>query len=252
MHGLVRGATRRESQQCLRRLGRQMDGYFEQRVFVGLPNVIQPRFGHAVAQQLVVGNVCEESRLSGRRRVGRRFHCRKARHFDLAQGLADFDELRRTGLGMPLDPPPFRPSVRRVVMADIGEHDARCGPMHDQANVPIDPDGPEVLVPRPIQLVKRETRRRRVQLQVEGGGLGGLLLVAGQPSQTVGKGIGDPELHVTLHTRNTFIASSPRWLMTLTAMRPEAGRGKGREMSLLRVAQASGSISAFSVVLSAL
>ena len=29
------------------------------------------------------------------------------------------------------------------------------------------------------------------------------------------------------YTLNTFIASSPRWLMTLTAMRPEAGRGKG-------------------------
>ena len=40
--------------------------------------------------------------------------------------------------------------------------------------------------------------------------------------------------------------------MTLTAMRPEAGLGKGREVSLFSVAQASRSISAFSVVFSAL
>ena len=36
--------------------------------------------------------------------------------------------------------------------------------------------------------------------------------------------------------------------MTLTAMRPERGFGKGRETARWRVAQASGSISAFRVV----
>ena len=30
-------------------------------------------------------------------------------------------------------------------------------------------------------------------------------------------------------TRKTFIASSPGWLMTLTALRPEAGRSSGRQ-----------------------
>jgi hypothetical protein len=53
-------------------------------------------------------------------------------------------------------------------------------------------------------------------------------------------------------TENTFITSSPRWLMTLTAMRPDLGLGKGREVSLWRLAQASSSISALSVVFSAL
>ena len=51
-------------------------------------------------------------------------------------------------------------------------------------------------------------------------------------------------------TRNTFITSSPRWLITFTAMRPDSGLGKGREVSLLRVAQASSSISALRVVFS--
>ena len=52
------------------------------------------------------------------------------------------------------------------------------------------------------------------------------------------------------HARNTFITSSPRWLITLTAMRPEEGRSKGRETSLRSVDQASALISALRVVLS--
>ena len=40
--------------------------------------------------------------------------------------------------------------------------------------------------------------------------------------------------------------------MTLTAMRPESGRSNGRKMSLWSDAHASASISAFSVVFSAL
>jgi hypothetical protein len=54
------------------------------------------------------------------------------------------------------------------------------------------------------------------------------------------------------YTLNTFITSSPRWLITLTAMRPDAGFAKGREVSLFNVAQASSLISALRVVLSAL
>ena len=54
------------------------------------------------------------------------------------------------------------------------------------------------------------------------------------------------------YTRKAFMASSPRQLTTFTAMRPEAGRGKGREASLFSAAQASGSISAFREVFSAL
>ena len=53
-------------------------------------------------------------------------------------------------------------------------------------------------------------------------------------------------------TRNTFITSSPRWLMTFTAIRPFFGFSNARDVSLFSVAHASGSISAFRVVLSAL
>ena len=40
-----------------------------------------------------------------------------------------------------------------------------------------------------------------------------------------------------------------RWLMTLTAMRPDSGLEKGRDVSLWSVAQTSESISALRVVL---
>ena len=33
------------------------------------------------------------------------------------------------------------------------------------------------------------------------------------------------------HTRNTFITSSPKWLITFTAIRPVLGRANGREVS---------------------
>jgi len=51
-------------------------------------------------------------------------------------------------------------------------------------------------------------------------------------------------------TRNTFITSSPRWLITLTAIRPEAGLSNGRDVSLCSDSHASSSISALRVVFS--
>jgi hypothetical protein len=55
---------------------------------------------------------------------------------------------------------------------------------------------------------------------------------------------GEALLHGRSRTLNTFITSSPRWLITLMAMRPVLGLSKGREVSLLSVAQASSLISA--------
>jgi hypothetical protein len=58
--------------------------------------------------------------------------------------------------------------------------------------------------------------------------------------------------HRRSYTRNTFMTSSPRWLITFTAIRPDFGFTNGREVSLFRLAQASRSISALSVVFNAL
>ena len=54
------------------------------------------------------------------------------------------------------------------------------------------------------------------------------------------------------HTRNTFMTSSPKWLIAFTAIRPVLGLGNGRETALRSESQASSSISALRVVLSAL
>ena len=50
------------------------------------------------------------------------------------------------------------------------------------------------------------------------------------------------------HTRNTFITSSPRWLITFTAIRPDARPAKGHEVSVFRISQVSLLMPAFTVV----
>lgn len=42
---------------------------------------------------------------------------------------------------------------------------------------------------------------------------------------------GDCILVLPLHTPKTFITSSPKWLMTLTAILPPFGRSNGRDVS---------------------
>ena len=84
--------------------------------------------------------------------------------------------------------------------------------------------------------------------RVEGGRLRRLLLLRRQLREAVGERVRDAELHQS--TRNTFITSSPRWLMTFTAMRPDSGLSNGREMPLCSVSHASSLISALSVVFS--
>lgn len=54
------------------------------------------------------------------------------------------------------------------------------------------------------------------------------------------------------YTENTLIASSPRWLITLMAIRPDLGFENGRDVLLRSVAQACRSISALRVVFKAL
>ena len=94
-------------------------------------------------------------------------------------------------VGMRLELPALRPRVRAVVVIDVAEQQAGVGPVHDQPDVRVDPDRPETLVLRLIELVKAQARRRRVHLQVEGGRLDGLLLVAGQAREAVGERVGD-------------------------------------------------------------
>lgn len=90
---------------------------------------------------------------------------------------------------------PFRPVVSFVVMIDIAEQQTRIALVHDQSNVTADTHRPEVPVPHLVDAVKTHPRAGRVQLQIERGGLDGLLLLAGQARQAIGEGVGDAEFH---------------------------------------------------------
>ena len=209
-HRTVRRTAGRKLQQRLGGLARQMIGEVEQRVLGRGPHVVQPLDRHAVTQQIVVRRAGEErwprcrqsvryKALGGRRDV----HFHIPRHTNLADRLADFDELRSARCRMPLQSPTLGPLVRRVVMIDVAEQEAGSGPMDDQPDVATDPNGPEVLVLRPVDLVQLQPRMRRVHLQVERRRLDGPLLVTGQLGQAVGEGVGDAELHQVYLDRHT-------------------------------------------------
>ena len=94
------------------------------------------------------------------------------------------------------------------MVIDVAEKQACVSPVDDQPDVAADTDRPEVLVLCLVELVELHARVGRVHLQVKGRGLDGLLLLAGQSGEAVGKGVGDAEFHQL--TLNTFITSSPR------------------------------------------
>ncbi len=221
---------------------RQVIGYVEQRVLGGVAHRRQPFDRNSVGQQRLVGYAAEQGRV-GRVWSGRR-DC------DLLDPLAYLDELRRAGHGMALDLAPLGPTIGGIVMPDITKQHARRGLVHDQPDIGIDSHRPEIRVSSAVEPMEMQAPASRIELQIERCHFDRFLLRPGQSRETVGEGIRDAEFHH--RTGNTFMTSSPRWLMTLTAMRPDLGLGNGREVSLLRLAQASSSISALSVVFSAL
>lgn len=119
-----------------------------------------------------------------------------ARDCDLLDPLPKLHELSRARPRMRLQPPPLGPLVGVVVVADVAEQQA-AGPVavDDQPDVLRHTNRPEVLVPRLVQLVELHPRCGRVQLQIEGGRLDGLLLLPGEPAQAVGERVSDAEVH---------------------------------------------------------
>ena len=266
-----RGTPGRQLEQGLRRLSGQMTGQIEEAVFIGLTDIRQPVGGDAIVQQVVVRPGGEQAGLGdgGYRDGGG----------DFDDALADLHELGGAGAGMDLQLASGGPFIGGIVMIDVAEQQAAVRAVDDEAQIAAGAHGPEILVPRPVELVAAQAGVGRVELQVEGRGLDRLLFFPGEAGQAVGEGVGDAKVHGrsltrcgpwaragpparapmtpgdrarAQRTRNTFITSSPKWLMTLTAMRPVAGLGKGREVSLRRLSQTSSLISALRVVLSAL
>ena len=81
------------------------------------------------------------------------------------------------------------------MVIDVAEQEALRRAVHDKPQVEVDPHGPEVLVLRLVELVEAHAGGRGIHLQIERGRLDRLLLVAGQPCEAVGEGIGDSEIH---------------------------------------------------------
>jgi hypothetical protein len=68
--------------------------------------------------------------------------------------LAHFDNLDRAGARVFRNPAPFRPGVCVVMVADIGQQDARIGLVDDDADVAAHADRPEMRVARAVDAVK--------------------------------------------------------------------------------------------------
>src|SRR5690606_4493286 len=151
----------------------------------------------ANTQQRAVGEIFEESpRTVGSDRSGDRHRgLDVSRDHDLFHGLANLDDLRRAGRRMHLHSPAFCPCIGLVVMIDVTQQEAAAGLVYDQANVRSDPDGPEVSVPRAIQLVKLVPGICGVGLQVKGSDLDLLLLLTRQTLEAREEGIRDPKIH---------------------------------------------------------
>jgi hypothetical protein len=180
-----------EVQQCFRCLLRQVIGQVEERVLGGCPHIAQPFGRNPIAQQLIVRDTAKQKRLG---------YCRhrdldRLMNDDLFDSFADFDKLRGARSRMPLNFAPLGPSIRTVMMIDVTEQKARLRPVDDQADIGVDAHGPEILVPRLVQPMELHPRRGRIELQVKGRRLDGLLLVPRQSTEAVGKGVCDPEFH---------------------------------------------------------
>ena len=101
---------------------------------------------------------------------------RKHRHDDFPDGLADLDELRGAGLRMRLELPSLGPAVGTIMMIDVAQQWPARRAMDDDADVSVDANGPEVLVFGFVEAMEAVAGVSRVHLEIEGGGLDGLLL----------------------------------------------------------------------------
>jgi hypothetical protein len=189
--GHARPAACGKFQQRLPGLRREVASQDQERVVGRVLHVTDPFDGNAVAEEHVVGQLGEEGWLLG---LGRLMPL-VVGDPDLLHGLAYLDELGCARLRMRFELPPLRPAIGLMVMSHVAEQEARFGLVNDQADVAVDPHGPEILVLCPIKLVKAHAGAGRIELKIECRRFDRLLLFAGQTGEAVGKAIGDQELH---------------------------------------------------------
>src|SRR5260370_39927377 len=91
------------------------------------------------------------------------------RRFDLLDAFSDFNNLQCTCLRVRLDATSFGPLVRFIVVANIGEQQARAGLMNYDANVAADPNRPKIRILGLVNTMELEPRSARFGLKIKDG-----------------------------------------------------------------------------------
>ena len=94
--------------------------------------------------------------------------------------LPNLHQLGGTCLWMGFQLTTLGPVVRTVVVIDVAEQKAALSLVDDQSNVAADANRPEVFILGLVEPVKAHSGVGRIELQVEGSRLDGLLLLAGK------------------------------------------------------------------------
>ena len=167
-----KGAGGGEGEERLGGFGGEVVHEGEEAVLVGGADVRQPVGRDAAGEEGGVVPGVEEAGGGGRRRG------RGTRFLD---ELADLDDLGGAGGRVGLDAAAGGPGVGVVVVADVGEEEVRAALVDDDAEVVVDPDGPEVGVAGGVDAVELQARRGGVELEVDGGHLDRLANRPGLP-----------------------------------------------------------------------
>ena len=113
----------------------------------------------------------------------------------LTNGFSDLDDLGLGGYRMGFDLAPRGPVVGRVVMVDVTEHQAALCTMEDQPDVTAGVGRPEVFVLDVVEAVALQAWVGGIDLQLEGGELGGFLLIAIEFLKAGLEAVGEEERH---------------------------------------------------------
>ena len=113
----LRLAARGQFQQRLSGLTRQVVGQGQQGIFVGLAHVWQPLGRHAIAQERLLRDMLEQARFGW----GRLCSLHVGGDEDFLDRLADFHQLRRTGLRVYFQLPALGPAVGMVMVIDVAQ-----------------------------------------------------------------------------------------------------------------------------------
>ena len=180
-------------QESLSSLTGQVVCQLQQGVFIDFAYIAQPLDRHTVAQQIIIGDVGKQVWLGPRRL----FNLHVFGNTDFLDRIPDFHPLCGAGLRVCFQLAPLGPFIGFIVVVDVAEQQTGVRFVYDQADVAADPHRPEVRIFRLVEFVQLHPRIGRVQLQVEGGGLDNFLFVTGKPGEAVGKGVGNPEFHLS-------------------------------------------------------